>query len=198
MATEESLQRATAILVERAQRGDQEAYDRLFALGADRALLFIRLRLGARLRSKLDPMDVLQEAYLEAHKAFPSFSYTGDDAFSRWLNRIIENCIRGLADHHGAKKRKPPGEVRQVSRVLDQIRASGTGPVTAADRLDSRDRLARAMEKLEEEDRQVLLMRHFEDLTVDEIAHRLGRSPSATRRLLGRATTRLGTLLESR
>jgi RNA polymerase sigma-70 factor (ECF subfamily) len=140
-------------------------------------------------------MDVLQEAYLEAHKSFSRFEYTGDEAFSRWLCRIIENCIRGLADYHGAKKRRAPGAVLHTSTVMQRIRDSATGVVTKADRMDSRERLARAMEELEEDQREVLLLRHFQDLTIDEIAHRTGRSPTAVRRLIGKAMTRLGGLL---
>ncbi len=191
-------QAVTRLLVEKAKEGDQEAYDQLFRHAADRALLFIRLRLGPQLRAKLDPMDVLQEAYIEAHKAFDRFEYTGEDAFARWLCRIIDNCIRGLADYHSAKKRKGSKPTIHESAVLKQIRDSTTGVVTKADRLDAREKLAFSMESLDDEQREVLLLRHWQDLTIEEIANRMGRSPSAVRRLLGRATTRLGALLQAK
>jgi RNA polymerase sigma factor (sigma-70 family) len=54
-----------------------------------------------------------------------------------------------------------------------------------------------AIEALDEPEREALLLRHFEDATVDEIAERLGRSPSAVRRLLGRAAARLGDALSA-
>ena len=191
-------QAKTRLLVEKAKGGDHEAYDQLFAHAADRALLFIRLRLGPQLRAKLDAMDVLQEAYIEAHKAFDRFEYTGEDAFARWLCRIIDNCIRGLADYHGAKKRKGSKPTIHESGVLKQLRDSTTGVVTKADRLDAREKLAISMETLDEEQREVLLLRHWQDLTIEEIAQRMDRSPSAVRRLLGRATTRLGALLQGK
>src|SRR5262249_28671049 len=82
---ERVMESITRILCDKARAGDREAYDRLFGLHADRALLFIRARLGPRLREKVESQDVLQEAYLAAHQAFASFRYTDEGAFTRWL-----------------------------------------------------------------------------------------------------------------
>lgn len=187
--------RHTRSLVEQAKAGDRGAYDRLFALAADRARLYIRCRLGPKLRTRLDSMDVLQEAYVEGHRAFARFEYRGDDAFAGWLCRIIENRIRGLADFHDAQKRTPPGKPLPVSIVLEREAALRTGPVSAADKAGARDRLAAGLEGLEPEHREVLLLRFFQDLTLQEIANLLGRSEPAVRRLLGKATRALGRVM---
>ena len=179
----------TAGLVERARAGDREAYDQLFALASDRALMFIRMRLGDGLRGHVDSLDILQQAYLEAHRCFGDFTYRGESSFSRWLCRLIENRIRDQAGHYGAKKRTPPEP--QVAEVLGRA----TGPVTAAGRAELRERLEQAMARLPEEQREALLLRHFQQRTIDEIAEVCGRSATATRRLLGKATRRLGALL---
>jgi RNA polymerase sigma-70 factor (ECF subfamily) len=186
----------TAHLLDRAKGGDAEAYNRLFALAANRLLLFIRMRLGEALRARLDSMDVLQEAYLEAHRNLGQFEHREDGAFARWLCRIAENRIRGLADHHGAKKRNAPGGTEPASRALEMARNPETGPLTAVARSEGRERLTRAMERLEEDERNVLLLRHFEDRPLEEIAELMGRSPTAVRRLLGRASLRLGEELQ--
>lgn len=178
----------TRFLLDRAKSGERDAYERLFALAADRLLLFIRLRLGAGLREKLDSMDVLQETFLEAHRGLAGFDAGEDGAFARWLCRVAENRIRGLADHHGARKRTPPAEGRSVSEVL----ASQAGPSTLAARKETRDRLERALGQLEPDEQQALLWRYFEDRGLEEIAERLGRSPTAVRRLLGRGLSALG------
>ena len=185
----------TAALVARAKDGDQEAYDRLFATAAERAMLFIRLRLGGRLRDNVESMDVLQDAYLDAYQAFGTFELRDDDAFAKWLCRIIENRIRGLADHYGAQKRQPPGKPVDLSRIVEKAR-SATGPATAVGRIENKEKLTAALGRLEGEEREALLLRFFQDRTVDEIANLLGRSPSGARRLLGRATARLGGLLQ--
>lgn len=187
----------TDSLVARAKAGEQEAYDRLFALAADRALLYIRCRLGPKLRQRLQSMDVLQEAYVEAHRAFDRFEYRGDDAFAGWLCRVIENKIRGLADFHGAKKRTPEGEQVPVSIVLERERALQTGPVTAVDRTAARERMGHALEQLEPDQREVVLFRFFQDLTLQEIADVMGKSEPGVRRLLGKATRALGRALKT-
>ena len=187
----------TESLVAQAKAGDREAFDRLFTLASDRALLFIRLRLGARLRGRLDSMDVLQEAYVEALKGFERFEYRGDDAFARWLCRLIENRIRGLADHFGAKKRTPPKGELHVSHVIDRVRASQTGPFSALDRGDARERLAQALAELEDAERETVLLRFFQGRTLDEIAEMTGRSPTGVRRLLGKSALKLGRHLQA-
>ncbi len=185
----------TAALVLRAREGDREAYDRLFERAAPRALQFVRLRLGAALRGRVEEVDVLQDAYLDAHAAFPRFRFQGPGSFSRWLCRIIENRIRGLADFHGAAKRRPPGGDVRISQVVERACSPAPGPSTAADGNDRQRRLAGALLALPEDQREVLLLRFFQDRSVDDIAHLTGQSPSSVRRVVGRATARLGALL---
>lgn len=179
----------TSGLVERARTGDRDAYDRLFTLVAERVLLYTRMRLGARLREKVDSMDILQDTYLAALRALPGYA-AGDGAFPAWICRIAENCIRGNADHFGAKKRAAD-EVR-VSEVLAKARATGTGPVTAAGRCEMRRQIEEAVERLEAEQREVLLLRFFEGRSLDEVAASTGRTLAVVRRLLGDAVVSLG------
>lgn len=182
---------STEILVRAAQGGDSRAYDRLFSLAAERIRLYVRARLGARLRSEEDSLDLLQQTYLAAHQAFGSFEYRGDDAFVRWLCRIAENCIRDRVDHHGARKRRPPGRV-PVSRALERLLDPATGPATTAQRREQREHLVAHLDGLDDESRDAVLQRFFQDRTIADIAESLGRSPSGVRRLLGRALLELG------
>lgn len=186
---------ATAQLVSLAQGGDRPAYERLFAEVADRVLLYIRLRLGPGLRSKVESGDVLQEAYLGALRDLPKFEVKEAGTFCQWVCRIAEHRIHGMADHFAAKKRQAPETPREVDRMLDGVRASGHGPATTIARREGRERLERALEQLGEDERSALLLRYFEDRTVEEIAANLGRSPSAVRRLLGRAHLQLSDAL---
>src|SRR5262245_53281250 len=116
----------TEVICDDARRGDREAYDRLFARYTDRALLFIEARLGPKLRERLDSHDILQEAYLAAHRDFAHFQYTDDAAFFRWLCRIIHNRIRDAGEYHAAVKRQP----------VELPQSNPTGPATAADRIE--------------------------------------------------------------
>lgn len=187
---------ATEELLRKVASGDQDAYDRLFAHAAERVLLFIRIRLGKGLQRKLEPMDVLQETHLAAHRVFSNFEYRHQRSFTHWLCRIADNCLHGLADYHGARKRRPPGALERISRMLDRLGDGKTGPATSVERRDERERLAEAMGKLAQDERTVLLSRFFQEKTMEELAHELGRSPSAAQRLLARATSRLGEIMK--
>lgn len=184
-------QQPTVVLLARARTGDRDAYDELFAQAAERLRLYLRVRLGAELRGHEETRDLLQETYLAAHRAFERFEDRGEGAFVRWLCRIAENQIRGRLDHHRAQKRRLPGELERATRVLDRVAAAATGPVTAAGRSERRERLAAAMAALPQDEREALLLRHFEGRELDEIAQTLGTSATSVRRLLGRATLRL-------
>ncbi len=186
----------TASLLQRARAGDRDAADVLFARAADRVLLYVRLRLGRALRAEVDSMDVLQETYAAAIEDLDRFEMRGDGAFPRWLCRIAENRIRGLADRRGAKKRSPGGGRLPVSDVLDRVAAQGSGPATRAERIEGRERLASALDRLEDDERLAILLRHFEGRTFDAMAAALGTSASGARRILGRAMARLGSALE--
>jgi RNA polymerase sigma-70 factor, ECF subfamily len=172
----------THTLWRRARQGDRAAYDRLFALHADRALLFIRARLGTRLREKVESQDVLQDAYLAAHQGFAQFEYTDEGSFTRWLCKIIDNRIRDLGDHFGALKRQ----------AVELPRSDPTGPFTAADRAEHRAKVARALDVLDDDHRQVLLLRYFEGLTAEETGQRMNRTTGAVRKLTARALVDLG------
>jgi RNA polymerase sigma-70 factor, ECF subfamily len=173
---------STRDLWHQARAGDRAAYDRLFARHADRALLFIQARLGPKLREKVEGCDVLQDAYLAAHRAFADFEYTDDGAFLRWLCRIIENRIRDLGDQFGAHKRQP----------VELPHSDPTGPSTALDRAEHRAVVARALDRLDGDYRQVLLLRYFEGLSAEEAGRRMGRSAGAVRKLTARALAELG------
>jgi RNA polymerase sigma-70 factor (ECF subfamily) len=172
----------TKTLWEQARGGDRNAYDQLFSLHADRALLFIRARLGPKLREKVESVDVLQEAYLAAHQAFAGFEYTGEDAFSRWLCRIIDNRLRDLGDHFAAQKRQP----------VEIPRSAPTGPATKLNRAEHREKVLRVLDELSDEHRQVLLLRYFEGLSAEDVGRQMGRSAGAVRKLTARALVEMG------
>ncbi len=165
--------------------------DRLFEGAAERVHLFIRMRLGDGLRRDHDSLDVLQEAYAQALRSMGDFEPRGEGAFATWLCRIAENRIHDLADRRQAAKRRAPGHEVPISAILERARASA-GPATAAARRERNERLEGSIARLPEDERAAVLQRWFEDRTVDEIAARLGRSPSAVRRLLGRAIAAIG------
>jgi len=178
-----------------AEPGAGQDFDALFARSAERLLVFLRLRMGPELCARLEPVDALQEVYLKASGVRERFTTGGDSDFARWLCRIAENHLQDLVRYHGALRRRPARPPAPISAVIEGLRKNATGPVTAAGRAEEHLRLREAIAALEEPQRAVVLMRFFQGRNLDEIAHRTGRSPTAVRRLLGRATASLGSHL---
>ena len=109
--------------------------------------------------------------------------------------RVAERRILDLSRRSRAARRRPPGEISPAEVLLERARLSEAGPRTAAERAERDERLHRALEQLDAEERAVVLGRHFEGLTLEALARRQGRSVAATRRLLARALTKLGDAL---
>lgn len=171
----------THVLWRRARSGDTAAYEQLFSLHADRLLVFIRLRIGP-LKDRVEAEDVLQDACLSAHRSFEDFDYTDEGAFLRWMCQIVDNRLRDTHDYFTAQKRQ----------VQDVPRTPLTGPVTAMQRSENRERIEQAMTRLSDDHRQVLLLRYFQGLSAEESAVRMNRTPGAIRNLTARALSELG------
>ncbi len=165
----------------RAREGDAAAREALLERLRPRLVLWASARLGHALRAEAEPEDVAQEALLAVHKRLDEFK--GDDrrAFLGWVFTVAENRIRDLADRAGAEKR----------RRADLPRREQTTPSQAAARAELAGRLAQAVARLDEQYRQVIQMRRFEELEVTEIARRLDRSENAVRILYCRAIAAL-------
>lgn len=157
------------------------AYERLFSLRSQRVLVFIRARLG-KLRDKIEPEDVLQDTYLSAHRSFRNFEYTHDGDFLRWLFRIVDNRPRNAHDYFTANKRQE----------VPVPRSALTGPVTALNRVENRERVQSALKQLSDEHRELLLLRYFGGLSPEKTRERMDRSAGAVRNLAARALVELG------
>ena len=186
----------TLQLIEKIRLGDLAAYDNLFEREIDRLLLYIEHRLGKRLGAKVEPIDVLQETFLEAHRTFDRFEYRGPRSFRAWLCRIASSRINKAADWFGAKKRSIDKEFALGSALLVRLQTQATKPLSDVIRSEKCQQLTKGLEQLEDEEKEVILLRFFQELTVSEIAAELKISLSTVKRLLVRATYRLGSLLE--
>ena len=178
-----------------ARGGDDQAYEALFARVADRLLLYVRLRLGPQLAASLEPMDVVQDTYLAALRAFDGFEPREKGAFSRWLFRIADNRLRDAAARLGAKKRQALQQAVRGSSVLARLHADEASPATESERREQLRGLNQALSRLAEDERQAVLLRHFHQETYVGISEQLGVSEPTARRLVARAHARLGKLL---
>jgi RNA polymerase sigma-70 factor (ECF subfamily) len=189
----------------RAAAGDQDAVNHLFAAYRERLRAMVRLRINRRLHGRIDPSDVLQEAYLEISKHLAEYLREPPMPFYLWLRYITAQKLIALHRHHlGAQMRDADREVSLLRGALPQASSVSlaaqllgrfTSPSHAAVRAELQLRVQEALNAMEPLDREVLALRHFEMLTNSEIAQVLGIKKSAASNRYVRALERLREIL---
>src|SRR5262245_43740957 len=192
-------------LLPRALAGDAAALARLFERHRDRLRQMVRLRLDRRLYGRLDPSDVLQEAYLDFARRFPEYARAPSLPFYLWLRSLTGQKLIDLHRQHlGAKMRDAGLEVSlyrgalpQASSVslANQLLGRLTSPSLAAIRAETQIRVQEALNSMDALDREVLTLRHFEMLSNEETARVLGISKKAASKRFIRALERLQDIL---
>ena len=179
----------TARLVRQARRGSSEELDALLDRCTPKLLALIRLRMGPQLRRSLESRDVLQNTLIKAFKGIRRFEGEGRDSLMAWLARIAQNEIRDQVDRQQAQRRDARCEVPfdDIGEMAGPIR-SATSRVALGERART---LEQALEALEEDHREVIVLRKLEELTFPEIAEQMGRTPDACRMLYARAMAAL-------
>jgi RNA polymerase sigma-70 factor (ECF subfamily) len=191
----------TERLLTLAREGDESALDQLCRVYCERVRWMIRLRMGGELRSKLESMDVVQDALIHALGGLESFTYTNEGDFVRWLSTIVQHTLCEHWDRLHADKRNMRKEVRL--RSLRSATGSGPagmpGPVDATtpsvimSRKEDLAKLEKALDSVKPEYREVLILSRIEGLSYGEIGQKLGKTPDAVRMLASRATAALAT-----
>ncbi len=181
---------ASSRLFREARRGSREALDALFERYGERLHALIRLRLGANLRRHLESRDILQATLLKAFRGIERFEGSGSRSMMAWLGTIAHAEICDQADFHKRHKRDAARDTTLDEKV-DPLAVQVRTEVSRLQLQEESERLERAIETLSEAHREVILLRHFEELSFREIGERLGKSPDASRMLLARAMAAL-------
>ncbi len=182
--------RDSAVLLRRAREGSRDALDTLLGDCGERVLALIRLRLGPQLRGQLESGDVLQVTLMRAFQHIDQFEGGTRKSLVAWLATIAQNVIRDQADYVHRQCRDANRTVPLGSNV-EALTAEVRSEVSRLILKEETKRLEKAMEALEPTHREVILLRKYEELSFQEIGHRLGRTPDASRMLLARALTAL-------
>jgi RNA polymerase sigma-70 factor (ECF subfamily) len=178
--------------------GDAAARDQLIQRELPWIRAYVRRRLGPLLRARAETQDYVQEALVQVLEYGPRFTSRNDGRFRAVLGRIIENHLRDLARNQGARKRAPAAERPLPSGSvidLDCARAV-TRPSEHAQQSEQRAWLHLAMELLDPDDRQILLLRMWQELEFAEIGRQLGIGESAARMRFQRALPRVARKVE--
>jgi RNA polymerase sigma-70 factor (ECF subfamily) len=191
---------ASRDLLQRASGGDPRAVEELLACYRTYLHQFITLRLDPKVRSRVDPSDVVQEAQLEAVRRLPDYLRQPDIPFRLWLRQLAFDRVLKVRRHHVQAARRAIGREVHLPEessylLAQQLVASGPTPSQQLGKREQLRRVREAIEQLPEADREVLLLRHFEGLSNQEAAYLLGIEPAAASQRHGRAMLRLHKLL---
>lgn len=182
-----------------ARTGNEPALGQLLERFRAYLLLLARLQVGRRLQGKVDAADMVQETFLEAARAFPQFRGDTEPEFAAWLRQILAGCLAHLVRRYCGTQardirleRTLEQEMDQSSRAIDRgLVAEQSSPSQRASRREQAVLLADALERLPQDYREVIILRHLEGLTFPEVAARMGRSLDSVEKLWVRALPRL-------
>ncbi len=187
-----------------AQSGDSVALEKLLTRYRDRLRRMINVFLDPRVSARIDPSDVLQEALTCAATRLPSYLEKRPIAFYPWLRQIVrEQLIQVHRQHVQAERRSVRRERRLGAEISDasamqlaeRLVSSGTSPSQKMDAEEMKSKLKAALAELPETDRELLLMRCVEQLSIGEITAVLGISETAAKSRLRRGLQKLNRLL---
>jgi len=161
--------------------------------------LLVRLQVGKRLRVKVDPSDVVQETFLEAHRDFSQLQGNTEGELLGWLRQILaRNLANQVRRYNGTQQRDPrlerelAAELEQSSRDFDQALVAQQGsPSQQAVRREQGVLLAQALQELPSDYREVIILRHLEGLSFPEVARRMERTLDSVDKLWARALAQL-------
>jgi RNA polymerase sigma-70 factor (ECF subfamily) len=192
-------------LLEQARGGNKAALNELLSQYRSRLRLMVEVRLDARLRARLDASDVIQDAYVEVTERFEEYLRDPKLPLFLWLRLIVGERLLKLHRHHlGTQMRAAGREVSLYRGALPaassaalaaQLLGKFTSPTQAALRAERILRLQEALNSLEPIDREILSLRHFEELTAAEAARVLEIEESAAAKRYFRALKRLKEVL---
>jgi len=193
----------TRNLLKQIRSGDAGALGRLFAQHQEYLRRVVELRLDRKLRTRVDPSDVVQETHLEVAGRIDDYLRRRPMSFRLWLRKTAHERLLMLHRRHvDAQQRALGREVSLPDRssiaLAEQLLAGGPSPSRQARRREMAGKVREAVQQLPEADREIVLMRNFEELTNQEVAELLQIDSAAASKRYGRALVRLRNVLVER
>lgn len=193
----------TEELITLSARGDAAARQQLLVRHRQRLVRMVAVRLDRSVAARLDPSDVVQEALAEAAQHLDEYLRTRPLPYYAWLRQFAWEKLVKLHRHHIRSQKRsvtreeawsmplPEDSVLRLARLV----ASGPSPSQALLRNELRQRLQAALDQLRPDDREILVMRNLEQLSIAEIAEVLELSEGAVKVRHLRALRRLRAIL---
>lgn len=197
------LSEATNSLISRAMAGEASAMAALLEQFRSRLKQMVRWRMDPRLVQRFDSSDVVQEALLTASTRFSEYRNEPVVPFYPWLRRIAWERLVDLQRRHLLAQRRSvvreePLQPQVSNDSLDELtRSLSAGPLTSLLRAEQAGQVRQAIQNLDEEQRELLILRYVEGLEIDEVAAVMGTTVAAANMRHLRAIRRLRALLST-
>jgi len=197
---------ATAELLVNVRDGQSLAIEQLMDRHRNSLRRMIQLRLDQRIMQRMDVSDVIQDVLMEANRRLNDYLANPVIPFHLWIRQIAKDRIidahrrhrvsakRSIDREQGQPGKGPPDQ--STIELANQFRDQALTPAAAATQRELAQQIESAVQLLRENDREIILMRHYEQLNNQEIAQSLGLTePAASMRYL-RALKRLREVIE--
>ena len=187
-------------LMQKAQNGDLEALAQVFEINRERLKRMIRMRMSERVRPRVAASDVLQEAYVDLAQQLGNYAKDPKLPFFLWMRRITGLRLAKVHREHLGQQIRDANRDRRLDVAMpdasavymaNQLAGQFTTVSEKAMRNENELRMQAAIEQVSETDREILAMRHVEQLTNSEIAVLLEISESAATNRYVRAIRKL-------
>jgi RNA polymerase sigma-70 factor (ECF subfamily) len=194
-------------LLDEARQGDQEAIEKLLSRYRDSLKRMIDLRLDKRVSQRVDVSDVVQDVLIEAHRRLKVYLDNPVMPFHLWIRQIAQDRLIDAHRRHRASAKRSVDRERRLEaagppdastiELAGQLMDPELTPAARATQREVAERVQECIARLEQRDQDILLMRHYEQLSNQEVATVLGLTePAASMRYL-RALKRLRAVIQS-
>jgi RNA polymerase sigma-70 factor, ECF subfamily len=192
-------------MIARLESGDEHAFVQLFSQYRDRLKRMLEFRMDRRLRTREDPSDIVQEVYLDAYQRMRHYLRRPELSFYVWLRqlttqRLIDvhrrHLLAGIRDVKQEVAVFAHGNAATSASMAIQLAAHLATPSQLAMRAELIAQIEAALEGMDEIDREIIALRHFEELRNVEVAEVLGLKEAAASNRYMRALAKLRTVLE--
>lgn len=187
-------------LVRALETDGEEALAELWESHSNRLARMVQVRMDPRLHGRLEVDDILQEAFLDARQRLHHYLKDSSQSFYIWLRLVVAQTLVDVHRRHlGARmrdiRREAKSPAASTASLAFSLVAHMTSPSHAAMRSELAVQLKDALDSMDEMDREILVLRHFEELTNNEVSELLGLKKSTTSNRYVRALARLKGLL---